>query len=68
MTAESRSGEAEESVATPQTASCAESSTPAEQTHLMRLRRPGLQRLYVSTATEDWSNEQRQAQPAARLI
>jgi len=34
----------------------------------MRLRRPGLQRLYVSTATEDWSNEQRQAQPAARLI
>lgn len=29
---------------------------------------PGLNRLYVTTATEDWSDEQRHAEPAAGLV
>ena len=29
---------------------------------------PGLTRLYITTATENWSDEMRQAEPAAGLV
>ena len=41
---------------------------PAAQSTSCAFAGPGLQRLYVTTATEDWSDEQRLAQPAAGLV
>jgi sugar lactone lactonase YvrE len=41
---------------------------PAEQTTCCAFGGPGLNRLYVTTATEDWSEEQRIADPAAGLV
>jgi sugar lactone lactonase YvrE len=41
---------------------------PASQTSSCAFAGPGLHRLYVTTATEDWSDEQRRADPAAGLV
>jgi sugar lactone lactonase YvrE len=41
---------------------------PAEQTTCCGFAGPGLNRLYVTTATENWSDEQRRAEPAAGLV
>jgi sugar lactone lactonase YvrE len=41
---------------------------PAEQSTSCAFAGPGLHRLYVTTATEDWSDEQRRAEPAAGLV
>lgn len=41
---------------------------PAEQTTCCALAGPGLHRLYVTTATENWTDEQRRAEPAAGLV
>jgi sugar lactone lactonase YvrE len=43
-------------------------SVPAVQTTSCAFAGPGLHRLYVTTATEDWSDEQRRAEPAAGLV
>lgn len=40
---------------------------PAAQTTSCAFAGPGLRRLYVTTATEDWSDEQRRAEPTAGL-
>ena len=40
---------------------------PAEQTTSCAFAGPRLNRLYVTTATENWSDEQRRAEPAAGL-
>ncbi len=40
---------------------------PAMQTTSCAFAGPGLHRLYVTTATEDWSDEQRRAEPTAGL-
>jgi sugar lactone lactonase YvrE len=40
---------------------------PADQTTSCALGGPALSRLYVTTATENWSDEQRRAEPAAGL-
>ncbi len=41
---------------------------PAAQTTCCAFGGPGLNRLYVTTATEDWSDEQRRAEPTAGLV
>jgi sugar lactone lactonase YvrE len=41
---------------------------PAEQCTSCAFGGPGLHRLYVTTATEAWSDEQRRAEPAAGLM
>ena len=41
---------------------------PAQQTTCCGFAGPGLNRLYVTTATENWSDEQRRAEPAAGLV
>jgi sugar lactone lactonase YvrE len=41
---------------------------PAEQSTCCAFGGPGLQRLYVTTATEGWSDERRRAEPAAGLV
>ena len=41
---------------------------PAEQTSSCAFAGSGLHRLYVTTATEDWSDEQRRAEPGAGLV
>jgi sugar lactone lactonase YvrE len=41
---------------------------PAAQTTSCAFAGPELHRLYVSTATEDWSHEQRTAEPAAGVV
>jgi sugar lactone lactonase YvrE len=41
---------------------------PAEQTTSCAFAGPGLHRLYVTTATENWNDEQRGADPAAGLV
>src|SRR5512132_645634 len=41
---------------------------PAEQTTCCAFAGPGLHRLYVTTATERWTDEQRRAEPAAGLV
>jgi sugar lactone lactonase YvrE len=41
---------------------------PAEQTTSCAFAGPGLKRLYVTTATEHWSDEQRRDEPAAGLM
>jgi sugar lactone lactonase YvrE len=41
---------------------------PAEQTTCCAFAGPGLHRLYVTTATENWTDEQRSAEPGAGLV
>ena len=43
-------------------------TVPAAQSTSCAFAGPGLHRLYVTTATEDWSDEQRRAEPAAGLV
>ena len=43
-------------------------TVPAKQTTCCGFAGPGLNRLYVTTATENWSDEQRRAEPAAGLV
>ena len=40
---------------------------PARETTSCAFAGPGLHRLYVTTATENWTDEQRQAEPGAGL-
>jgi sugar lactone lactonase YvrE len=41
---------------------------PANQTTCCGFAGPGLSRLYVTTATENWSEEERRSDPAAGLL
>lgn len=41
---------------------------PAAQATSCAFAGPGLHRLYITTATEDWSDEERRADPAAGLV
>jgi sugar lactone lactonase YvrE len=41
---------------------------PAEQTTCCAFAGPGLHWLYVTTATENWTDEQRRADPSAGLV
>jgi sugar lactone lactonase YvrE len=41
---------------------------PAEQTTCCGFAGPGLNRLYITTATENWSDDQRRAEPTAGLV
>ena len=41
---------------------------PAEQSTCCAFGGPGMNRLYVTTATEGWSDERRRAEPAAGLV
>ncbi len=41
---------------------------PARQSTCCAFARTGLHRLYVTTATEGWTDEQRRAEPAAGLV
>jgi sugar lactone lactonase YvrE len=41
---------------------------PAKQTTCCAFAGPGLHRLYVTTATENWTDEQRRAEPGAGLV
>jgi sugar lactone lactonase YvrE len=41
---------------------------PAEQTTCCTFAGPGLHRLYVTTATENWTDERRRAEPGAGLV
>jgi sugar lactone lactonase YvrE len=43
-------------------------AVPAEQTTCCGFAGPGLSRLYVTTATENWSRDQRRAEPEAGLV
>jgi sugar lactone lactonase YvrE len=43
-------------------------TVPAKQSTSCAFAGPGLHRLYVTTATEGWSDEQRRAEPAAGLV
>jgi sugar lactone lactonase YvrE len=43
-------------------------TVPAEQCTSCAFGGPGLHQLYVTTATEDWSDEQRRAEPASGLM
>jgi sugar lactone lactonase YvrE len=43
-------------------------AVPAMQTTSCAFAGPALRRLYVTTATEDWSDEQRRAEPTAGLV
>jgi sugar lactone lactonase YvrE len=43
-------------------------TVPAKQSTSCAFAGPGLNRLYVTTATEDWSDEQRRAEPAAGVM
>ena len=43
-------------------------TVPAEQSTSCAFAGPRLNRLYVTTATENWSDEQRRAEPAAGLV
>ena len=43
-------------------------SVPARQSTCCAFAGPGLHRLYVTTATENWTDEQRRAEPAAGLV
>jgi sugar lactone lactonase YvrE len=43
-------------------------AVPAEQTTCCGFGGPGLNRLYITTATENWSDEQRRAEPTAGLV
>jgi sugar lactone lactonase YvrE len=52
----------------PEGALCQVFPIPAEQTTSCAFGGPGLNRLYVTTATEGWTDEQRRAEPAAGLV
>ena len=41
---------------------------PARETTSCAFAGPGLNRLYVTTATENWTDEQRRAEPGAGLV
>ena len=41
---------------------------PAKETTSCAFAGPGLKRLFVTTATEDWSDEERRAEPTAGLV
>jgi sugar lactone lactonase YvrE len=43
-------------------------AVPAEQTTCCGFAGPGLSRLYITTATENWSDDRRRAEPAAGLV
>ena len=43
-------------------------AVPVEQTTCCGFAGPGLSRLYVTTATENWSDNRRRAEPAAGLV
>jgi sugar lactone lactonase YvrE len=43
-------------------------AVPSEQSTSCAFAGPGLRRLYVTTATEDWSDEQRRAKPGAGRV
>lgn len=43
-------------------------TVPAAQSTCCAFAGPGLHRLYVTTATEDWTDEQRRAEPAAGVV
>jgi sugar lactone lactonase YvrE len=43
-------------------------AVPAVQTTCCGFAGPGLSRLYITTATENWSDDQRMAEPAAGLV
>ena len=43
-------------------------SIPARECTCCAFGGPGLTRLYVTTATEGWTDEQRRAEPAAGLV
>ena len=43
-------------------------TVPAKQCTCCGFAGPGLNRLYITTATENWSEEQRRAEPAAGLV
>jgi sugar lactone lactonase YvrE len=43
-------------------------SLPARETTSCAFAGPGLRWLYVTTATEDWTDEQRRARPGAGLV
>jgi len=43
-------------------------TVPARQSTCCAFAGPGLHRLYVTTATENWTDEQRKAEPAAGLV
>jgi sugar lactone lactonase YvrE len=43
-------------------------TVPATQSTSCAFAGPGLHRLYVTTATENWSDAQRRAEPAAGLV
>ena len=43
-------------------------SVPAQQSTCCAFAGPGLHRLYVTTATEGWNDDQRRAEPAAGLV
>jgi len=47
---------------------CETLDVPAAQTTCCAFGGPGLQTLYVTTATESWTDEQRAAEPAAGLV
>ena len=42
-------------------------SVPARETTSCAFAGPGLSRLYVTTATENWTDEERRAEPSAGL-
>jgi sugar lactone lactonase YvrE len=43
-------------------------TVPAQESTCCAFAGPGLSRLYVTTATENWTDEQRRAEPAAGLV
>jgi len=43
-------------------------SVPARETTSCAFAGPGLRRLYVTTATEDWTDDRRRAEPGAGLV
>ena len=43
-------------------------TVPAEQSTSCAFAGPGLRRLFVTTGTENWSDEQRRAEPAAGIV
>ena len=59
-----------EFAATRRTANCARNSVDPcnEQTTCCAFAGPGMHRLYVTTATEHWTDEQRRAEPGAGVV
>jgi sugar lactone lactonase YvrE len=42
--------------------------SPRRAEHLLHVRGPGLHWLHVTSATQDWSDDDRRAEPAAGLV